>query len=137
MREIKFRAWWKEAKIMVEVKCLRDNGSIEFFVPVSSGEKKWNELEVLDEPEQYELMQFTGLKDKNGKEIYEGDVVRAKGDVVGSIVFFNGAFMWTDGACHWQMVDWQIEKTAKKCEWAEIIGNRFENPELLKVKEDN
>ena len=72
--------------------------------------------------------EWTGLKDKNGREVYEGDIIRANGDVLGSIVFFNGAFMWTDGAAHWQMVNWQSEKNVGACPWAEVIGNIYETP---------
>ena len=79
--------------------------------------------------------QYTGLNDKNGKEIFEGDIVHNK-DVwdkyIGVIVFRNGRFM----------VDWHLP-----CGWAgesialhtidispcdEVIGNSYDNPELLK-----
>jgi len=66
------------------------------------------------------IMQFTGLKDKNGIEIYEGDFIRLHEygeDVYKEVVFHNGAF-----CVHG--FNWE-RKTA------EVIGNKFQNPDLL------
>lgn len=138
MREIKFRAWWKEAKLMVAIKAIRDNGSIEFFVPVSSGEKKWDELEVLDEREQYELLQYTGLKDKNGKEIYEGDILQRTSYARGVVRFLSDVAQFScvgiDEAEHEHPIDvYGFNEVHNNCfeEDIEVIGNIYENPELL------
>lgn len=73
------------------------------------------------------LMQFTGLKDKNGKEIYEGDVVYAE-EYVGfkklkaEVIFNRGCFCLNTGTIPEALIP----------ELTEVIGNIFQNPELLK-----
>lgn len=118
MREIKFRLWDKSAdnpqdrKLKGVMVCWEYAKDSSYFQNALSGN--------------YPLMQFTGLKDKNGKEIYEGDIcinpiyvnktVVAFGDEKG--MGFNYSFHYANSA------------RSDKNEW-EIIGNIHENPELL------
>lgn len=85
MREIKFRAWWKDAEIMEDVISFSE-GEVSILVPLkpnSLGQKY--ERQTLDEGE-YEIMQFTGLKDKTGVvEVYEGDIIDSEGNIKGNI----------------------------------------------------
>ena len=86
------------------------------------------------------LMQFTGLKDKNGKEIYEGDtakVILPMGGFWGDIKTYKIGFVkWNEDRCRF-MVEWRWSKNQHhidlNCDLdIEVIGNIYENPELLK-----
>lgn len=109
MRTIKFRAW--DGKIMYEPMGLQGD-----WQPYFRDEK------IKD------IMQYTGLKDKNGKEIYEGDIVRKDGEYSGLVEYVWDKFslnIWYEDA------EWE-PFTDRWTEYGEVIGNRFENPELLK-----
>lgn len=127
----KFRAWYKEWKEMGRV------GEIRFDLDgsVSVVLFKGNFLDVSGPREKIILMQSTGLKDKNGKEIFEKDIVDYKGRK--AIVKWHGSY-----ACFiYEFVD---ELQNRTTEWQplylsyyhfEVIGNSLENPELLEVTE--
>ena len=128
MREIKFRAWLKEERKMVNVETL--------FIGINRlcfGNSKTEDLFFRDF-EEIELMQYTGLKDKNSKEIYEKDRVSCN-KYKNIVVFFeNGCFKvrypkndTTNIIC---TLDTFLEKY--KCK---ISGNIYENFELLEDKQ--
>ena len=138
MREIKFRAWRKTVKEIME----------------------WEDLKYWDTPlgedDDHILMQYTGLKDKNGKEIYEGDVVKItekhdnnlnnilkdEGESIVKIEFVDGCFGFYDedktiflgfsSLWYWKK-HYSSKKTVEEIlkEKFEIIGNIHSNPELL------
>ena len=118
MRTIKFRIWNKFLEKMSEPKKLCIDAELNAF--------------YIDKPphHDFELMQFTGLEDKNAKEIYEGDIVIAKEtiDYNFKIIFKEGMFIGFNEKCE----DFDTIY-AQNFESFEVIGNIYENPELLEV----
>ena len=112
--------WWDDGFAISE------NGEI--LIPDSDDSYK------LADQDQFILVHFTGLKDKKGVEIFEGDIVRSRVNAGNDIfenwqnldeeVYFGGGAFYPVS-----MVDTEKEY--------EVIGNIYENPELLKVAEDN
>ncbi len=122
-RELKFRAWHKEYKKMI----YQEHGICNFFgdtSPVSD----YGDDEISEE---CEIMQFTGLKDKEGNEIYEGDIIEFADHLHKAVVVYDkkfAAYLFEsnnlekknnpDTAMHWH-------------DDLKIIGNIYENPELI------
>lgn len=102
MRELKFRAWDKFNK-QIENDC--------------GLERAGNYHQMMDNP----LMQWTGLKDKNGKEIYESDLLKDEHGRWGEVIFQCGAF-----TCDIYDGIGLIEESD-----AEVIGNVYQNPPSL------
>lgn len=122
-RTIKFRAW------------NRVNGG---FLP-SEIVEKWEVRVLAEEAKAGAVQQFTGLTDKNGKEIYEGDVVKLWPDEhresTVEVVFGEGCFgyQFSNGSPVHPFGNHMAYDEHEEVEYAEIIGNICENPELLKV----
>jgi uncharacterized phage protein (TIGR01671 family) len=126
MREIKFRAWDKKDKIMWEPMTLSDlilggwemeNADCSWSLP--------NEDYIQFSHDDTIWIRFTGLKDKNGKEIYEGDLFRWCGNIR-EILWISSAYR-----CGWNIAQGNGTDGASSIE---IIGNKYENPELLSEK---
>lgn len=117
MREIKFRAW-------DGIKML-DNPKFEFFNHGKNGRA----VMMANEDENVEIMQYTGLKDKNGKEIFEGDIVRNKLGSIGPVVFAPGSFRFDikEGTNLFSFCS-GYERDRHDIE---VIGNIYGNSELL------
>lgn len=124
MREIKFRGkvvnhdpmtnpenGWVEGYYLQDL----DNGVVKHYI--FNCPMKW---EVIPET----IGQFTGLRDKNDKDIYEGDIVRNKYGDTGKVVWFFDCSIridWGGGDIHFIDLDLELE----------VIGNIHDNPELL------
>ena len=126
MRQIKFRAWDKENDKMI-YDCGITPHKIPYTIP--------KEAEGSEDFNYYEnsiLMQFTGLLDKNGKEVYEGDVVQFIGASSGPVTF--GKLSVEDDDIEeyhcWMVVDCPLSHSYSEFE---IIGNIYESPELLEA----
>lgn len=124
MREIKFRAWNENLREMISI------DSIEWDLcgvgdDQISGYTNSDWVHKIPTNE-VELMQYTGLKDKNGKEIYEGDIVKhiaeiKKDIIIGPVIFKEGCF-----AIKTKFGDKYLYTGTN-----EVIGNIYENKYLL------
>lgn len=132
MREIKFRAWLKDDKTMEFVDIIDWNfESISFskLIPIKESNPEYDEIEVRFK--EVELMQYTGLKDRNGKEIYEGDIVK------NIVTLCVGEILWVKAYCRYGLKEAIFPNSTKPivdCTMAqryEVIGNIYENSELL------
>ena len=123
MREIKFRAWHKEKKIMGEVLGINILHKEIFFSNEDVDCYGFADFKDI------ELMEYTGLKDKNNKEIYEGDILSdGNNEKPYKVIFENGSFRAEfEGYFEEHSFD-LIDVVAQGCE---VVGNIYENPELL------
>ena len=126
--KLKFRAWDSANKEM-----FKDTFSI-----TESGQVVVVEQEDVMCPPDYVfvdhlvIMQSTGLKDKNGKEIFEGDILGTKNGLLNGVVEYRTDLgMWTNSLIRYN----NFERLCSIASDREIIGNVYENPELLEDKE--
>lgn len=125
----KFRAYIKRGHVLNKNKIV-DVLGIDFeeeeivFKTKSSDKVKW-----VAKFKSIELLQFTGLKDLNGTEIYEGDIVKGQHPVDFEKRPFIGRVFYWDGA--WYHGFHNDRPPKRMWEYVEVIGNIYENPELL------
>jgi hypothetical protein len=114
MREFKFRAWFTHLKEMKPVA----------MSTVYEGNKSLLHLphRPLSRYEPIELMQYTGLRDQNSSEIFEGDIITTE--------FGNRVVYWHDKFACWAVTNFG-DSLHLFHDDAEVIGNIYENPELL------
>lgn len=121
----RFRAWDKKFKEMVQVDALVFEEQI-IKVTYKNGNVAKEDLK------NYVLMQSTGLRDKNGKEIFEGDIIGMRDGLLNGVVEFNiDLGMWTNSLLRYN----NFERLCSIADSREIIGNIWEHPELAEVKQ--
>ena len=131
MREIKFRAWEKSYKRMskvTEIKWKEEHLYHQIFTQAIVNNKRIDDSYTYDfsgVSNGIVLMQYTGLKDKNGVEIYEDDVVWCRaGEHLRGIWEYEKQFIVEYG---WSQSMWEMSL----CDEIEVIGNIHDNPELM------
>ena len=127
MREHKYRAWHRERKVMTKPMTLS-------FIAHESG------LKLQSPTDEYEWLEYTTVNCKDGREIYEGDIVRQQflgGDGQNEVplddMIFQGVVLWDFSG--WgidSMGDGEAEVDIVNNSILEVLGNKFENGELLK-----
>lgn len=135
MREIKFRAWDKECEVMVysdkhnkkDYYC-----EYEFYINNKNVYCMWSEdyddicgFSKTRSGELDNIMQYTGLKDKNGKEIYDGDILEYETGYRDSVNYEDGCFISLGNESHNYLY------RSVNIYNAIVVGNIYENPELL------
>jgi ribosomal protein L35AE/L33A len=137
MREIKFRAWDLIDKVMyynVQNGISFDDGSVYEFCKFLG-----TQFQTEGDYHEWELMQYTGLKDKNGKEIYEGDIVQYVDDdgsvINGQVEMFRYQWGLSDDYGFYPFC-YQIQ--TNRADYHEVIGNIYEHKNLLDTnKQEN
>lgn len=117
-RDIKFRAWDDLVGKMLY------NVNINQGHPVKRGYQSFSKENTVYHSQP---LQYTGLKDKNGKEIYEGDILRIR---LNPETIQNFKVVWNDGyrVIREDTFYYRLSQVSNECE---IIGNIYENPELI------
>ena len=132
MRAIKFRAWLRYEKEMSEVLVL-DNQEEKVFVVRKDGAAGWRMFAEV------ELVQYTGLKDKNGTEIYDGDYIRYSARTINGSIFTHVCRVFQHESGTWRIEGYREDNHSYETKGTvyathlicEVIGNIYEHNHLL------
>lgn len=137
MREIKFRAWdscnerMVEPRNILKINMSRLNQEPYLIVYLRKWMNPVREIKEVDKcyTNEFELMQYTGLKDKNGKEIYQGDIVKTLYKV-GQVKWCNKQGRYNVYLKNQYGVN-EMSFTENMANACELLGNIYENSELI------
>lgn len=130
MREIKFRAWNKKTSKIVDLYSI---------TPLATDPNFNQDGLFIPFDEDYILMQYIGRKDKNGREIFEGDIIKNYYNYYDEKekkwipVTENMSIIWNE---HWCQFSFNSNRAVDHWGEMEVIGNIYENPELLLSEHD-
>ena len=135
MRELKFRAWIKNYNCYADVLGFEQD---RLFVQFQSGERAQHRLYV--PIEDCVLEQYTGLKDKNGQKIYEGDIVTFMVERFNNVTLGFESEDWHTAVVEWNQDDacysFMVRDVPFSVRYeAEVIGNIHKQPELLEAND--
>lgn len=139
-REIKFRAWDTEEQAMIydsdgEAYFRFLNGKPIIKYLITRWKEGGGEVYEIDEWQDIEaiVMQYTGLKDKNGKEIYEGDVLKLPAAALKDVFTYQFVEYRSQVASYVRRTQDKsgFSRLEVRIEEAEIVGNIYQNPSLL------
>ena len=134
MREIKFQIYWIAGHEML----YDTNNDLEF----RDKENYWitDLSDATNHPESYKVRQYTGLKDKNGTEIYDGDYIRYSARTINGSIFTHVCRVFQHESGTWRIEGYHEDNHSYETKGTvyaahlicEVIGNIYENPELAK-----
>ena len=138
-RDIKFRAWFRptaeyKADYVDRYGKELPDLEVEYYTEETFLDDSWVNIDDYEQPIIFE--QYTGLKDKNGKEIYEGDIISFENEKgLAKVLWLNNKAMfglkWLDCGVSDELDYWIVCKGP-----VEVIGNIHETPELLEGEKD-
>lgn len=146
MREIKFRAWdakysqmlyggeiWKRYPNWYPVDYVTNKGVTIWNKRRQNDPENVGEFQRLKMTPEISVMEFTGLLDKNGKEIYEGDILgrTTDKDFVFVVDFADGGFSGLTEPGRIHRLSLSKAMTLERSPYIEVVGNKFENLELI------
>jgi uncharacterized phage protein (TIGR01671 family) len=130
MREIKFRVWGIKEREMEFVGAIDWTPLNERVITCNTKTRKHYSFQDNRFPDSFVLMQFTGLQDVNGKDIYEGDIIKPSD----SKLFF--VIAWDEKLCKFGGLhpdkEFGLRLNKLNTDYYTVIGNIYENPELIK-----
>ena len=134
MRQIKFQVYWIAGHEML----YDTNNDLEF----RDKENYWitDLSDATNYPERYKVRQYTGLKDKNGTEIYDGDYIRYSTRTINGSIFTHVCRVFQHESGTWRIEGYHEDNHSYETKGTvyaahlicEVIGNIYENPELAK-----